>query len=92
MNQQTFFESEHALENAEVMLDLCREEYERAGRSKESQALRGLDVTSAASAQLALLTVHGLPEVAGLAEVRRYTLEAIRQARRAFDHSQLLAS
>jgi hypothetical protein len=80
MDKQAFFESENALENAEVMLDVCREEYERAGRQDAVQALYGLDVKSAASAQLALLTVQSLPIVPEVADVRRYTLRALEHA------------
>lgn len=80
MTQQTFFESAHVLENAEVMLALCREEYERAGFLEDAQALRGLEVNSPTSAQLALLTVNSLQIDPRVADVRRYTLNALSAA------------
>lgn len=92
MDKQTFFESPHALENAEVMLDVCREEYEQAGRRDDAQALRGLEVTSLAAAQLALLTVRNLPVIAGLAEAREYTIRAVYNACQALHQTQRLAS
>lgn len=92
MNTQTFFESGHALENAEVMLDVCREEYERAGSGAAVQALRGLDVKSLSSAQLALMTVRSIPAEGGLVNVKRYTIEALTAALRELQTAPRLAS
>ena len=82
MALSTHFENEHALANAEVMLDACREEYASAGRHDAAQALWGLDVKSPASAQLALMTVKNLPEDAdeGVNAARRYTIAALEAA------------
>ncbi len=82
MALSTHFENEHALENAEVMLDACREEYASAGRHDAAQALWGLDVKSPASAQLALMTVKNLPEDAdeGVNAARRCTIAALEAA------------
>lgn len=82
MALSTHFENEHALENAEVMLDACREEYASAGRHDVAQALWGLDVTSPASAQLALLTVSNLPEDTdeSVNAARRCTIAALEAA------------
>lgn len=82
MALSTYFENEHALENAEGMLDACREEYANAGRHDAAQALWGLDVKSPASAQLALLTVKNLPEDSDEAvnAARRITIAALEAA------------
>jgi len=80
MNKVTIFESPFALENAQVMLDLCREEYERAGYGDVVQSLRGLDVTSLDTARVALLTVRDIPAYEGVADVRRYTIKALADA------------
>lgn len=80
MNKVTIFESPFALENAQVMLDLCREEYERAGHGGVVQSLRGLDVTSLDTARVALLTVRDIPAFEGVADVRRYTIKALADA------------
>lgn len=80
MNKQTHFESPDALGNAEVMLDVCREEYERAGHKAASKSLWGLDVKSYASTHLALVTVHALPDVTGLIALRQCAVEAMRRA------------
>lgn len=77
MNKTTIFESPYALENAQIMLDLCREEYARAGHGDVFQALRGLDVTSLESARVALLTVRETPAFEGVADVRQYTIKAL---------------
>lgn len=92
MAKQTFFESPYALENAEVMLDVCREEYEQARRHSDAQSLRGLDVKSLSSAQLALLTVRNLPVVAELADVREYTIRALASACQSLQQTQRIAS
>lgn len=80
MNKQTHFESQDALGNAEVMLDVCREEYERAGHKAAAQSLRGLDVKSYASTHLALVTVYELPAVAELIAIKQCATEAMRRA------------
>jgi len=82
MALSTHFENEHSLENAEVMLEACREEYASAGRHDAAQALWGLDVKSPASAQLALLTVKNLPETADecVNTARRVTIAALEAA------------
>jgi len=80
MNKQTIFESPFALENAQVMLDLCRDEYARAGHGDVFQSLRGLDVTSFESARLALLTIRDIPEFEGVADVRKYAIKALANA------------
>lgn len=85
----SFFESEHVLANAEVILDVCREEYEDAGHQEEAQAVKGLDVYSLNSARTALLIVQALPEYEGLSDVRQYTLEALKRAVEFLDQPQL---
>lgn len=84
MALSTHFENEHSLANAEVMLDACREEYASAGRHDAAQVLWGLDVKSPASAQLALLMVKSLPEIAdeGVNAARRVTIAALEAAQR----------
>lgn len=81
MTKQAYIESSNALENAQVMLDVCRTDYERAGHAVAVQALRGLDVTSEASAQLALSVVYGLSTpTEELASLRKCALAAMRAA------------
>jgi hypothetical protein len=81
MEKLTYIESSVALENAQVMLDMCRTDYERAGHAVAVQALRGLDVTSEASAQLALSVVYGLPTPTDeLSELRNCALHTVRAA------------
>lgn len=81
MTKRTYNESSNALENAQVMLDMCRIDYERAGHAVAVQALRGLDVTSEASAQLALTVVYGLPTPSeDLINLRACALQAVRAA------------
>ncbi len=95
MALSTHFESEHSLENAEAMLEACREEYASAGRHDAAQALWGLDVKSPASAQLALLTVNNLPEIADecVNTARRVTISALEAAQRTLaQHAALRAS
>jgi len=92
MNKQTFFESTYALENAQVMLDVCRDEYERAGLGAAVRSLKGLDVTSLDSAHVALLTVHGLPAPYGLQDIREYAIVALRDAVNAYRSTRKLAS
>jgi hypothetical protein len=91
MNKVTIFESPFALENAQVMLDLCRDEYERAGHGSIVQSLRGLDVTSFESARLALLTVRSIPALEGVADVRRYTIKALADVINSMKATQRLA-
>lgn len=87
------FESEYALENAESMLDACRQEYASAGRADAVQALNGLDVTSPASAQIALLTVQGISAQGDMAVIKRATLDALKSAYSALiQRTQALAS
>lgn len=89
----TQFESEYALENAEAMLDACRQEYATAGRADAVEALNGLDVTSPASAHIALLTVQNLTAVGDMAAVKRATLDALKSAHQALiQRTQPLAS
>ncbi len=92
MAQDTFFESPQALENAEVMLDVCRQEYAAAGYKDAVQSLQGLDVTTPAAVQLAYLTVKALPSHEDIADVRRYTLNALVEALRLIQAQQRLAS
>lgn len=78
MTHQTLIESGDALENAAVMLDMCRTEFERAGQRTAAQSLRGLDITTMASAHAALLWLYALPIVKGLEDIRSCTIEAVR--------------
>lgn len=81
MTKLTYIESSETLENAQVMLDVCRTEYERAGHAVAVQDLRGLDVTSEASAQLALVAVYALPTpTEELRHLRACALAAVRGA------------
>lgn len=88
MNKQTYLEGS-AIENAVVMLDACRTEYERAGHAGAVMALRGLDVTSAASAHLALITMHGLPTPEGLKDLHQCAMNALQQAYASFQTMRL---
>jgi hypothetical protein len=77
----TFFEDESAvLENASMMVDACRQEYERVGMDEEASSLFGLEVHTYTSARLALLTVSSLPATAETADVRRCTIDAVAAA------------
>jgi len=93
MAKQHYIESSNALENAQVMLDMCRTEYERAGHAVAVQDLRGLDVTSEASAQLALSVVYRLPTASEeLMSLRQCALQAVREAFRYFQPQLAIAS
>jgi hypothetical protein len=92
MNKQTHFDGSNALENAAVMLDVCRSEYERAGHIDAMLALRGLDITSPVSAQLALAVVHELPALDGLSDLRLCAIAAINEAVSLFQNPMRLAS
>jgi hypothetical protein len=92
MNKQTHFDGSNALENAAVMLDVCRSEYERAGHIDAMLALRGLDITSPVSAQLALAVVHDLPITEGLSDLRLCAIAAINEAVTALQSPLRLAS
>lgn len=92
MNKQTHFDGSNALENAAVMLDVCRSEYERAGHMDAMLALRGLDITSPVSAQLALAVVHELPVIAGLSDLRLCAIAAVHEAASLLQHPVRLAS
>lgn len=74
----TLFE-EQSMENASILVDLLRTELERAGAPEQAIKLRGLDVLTEESLALAELTVESIPS--GLVpDLRRYALEALRQA------------
>lgn len=92
MNKQTHFESTDALENATVMLDACRAEYERAGHREAARSITGLDVTSLASAHLALVTINGLPGSGDLAIIRGCAVAAIQEAVSTLASAQCMAS
>lgn len=86
------FECEHAVANAEVMLDVCRQEYASAGRHDAVKALWGCDVQSAAAAHVALLTVKELASTPDTDDVRRYTVAALEAAHKELtQQTQLLA-
>lgn len=91
MNTITIFESPYALENAQVMLDLCREEYARAGHVDALRGLKGLDVTSIETARVALVTVRDAPTYEDVADVRSYTIRALAQAINSFLATSRLA-
>ncbi len=71
------------LGNAEVMLDVCRREYEKAGRVDDADELKRLSVRNADSARKALLLVWNLPEDRNVHRVKHYTVRALRFAVRA---------
>ncbi len=79
MNSQLTFQSD-ALENAEVMLDMCRTEFERAGHSTAAQTLRGLDVKSLSSAHAALITLHALPRCPSLDDMVQCAISSVKAA------------
>ena len=81
MAKQAFFlMGMNPLGNAEVMLDVCRLEYEKAGRSADVVELKGLTVRDADSSRLALLTVWNLPEDRNVRDIKRFTVRALRVA------------
>lgn len=81
MAKHTFFlMGMNPLGNAEVMLDVCRLEYEKAGRGGDVEELKGLSVRDADSARLALLTVWNLPEDRNVRDAKRFTVRALRIA------------
>lgn len=77
------------LENAAVMLDACRSELTRLGKLDEVLQLRGLEVTSPASADVALMHLLALSKDEDTAEVREATIDVLRAATR---NTALLAS
>lgn len=84
MAKHTFFEMGlHPLENAEVMLDVCRLEYEKAGRGADVECLKSIRVRDANGARLALLTIWNLPDDTNVATAKRYAIKAMRLAVRA---------
>lgn len=81
MAKQTFFlMGMNPLGNAEVMLDVCRLEYEKAGRGADVEELKGLSVRDADSSRMALLTVWNLPEDRNVRDIKRFTVRALRVA------------
>ena len=81
MAKQAFFlMGMNPLGNAEVMLDVCRLEYEKAGRGADVVELKGLTVRDADSSRLALLTVWNLPEDRNVRDIKRFTVRALRVA------------
>lgn len=81
MAKQTFFlMGKNPLGNAEVMLDVCRLEYEKAGRSADVEELKSLSVRDANSSRKALLAVWNLPEDRNVRDIKRYTVRALRVA------------
>lgn len=87
MATHTFFEMvQDPLGNAEVMLDVCRLEYEKAGRAADVEELKNLTVRDGDGARLALLTVWNLPEDWEFPEdnhlrtAKRYAVKAMRAA------------
>ncbi len=81
MTKQPFFlMGLNPLGNAEVMLDVCRLEYEKAGRGADVQELKELTVRDADSSRLALLTVWNLPEDRNVRDIKRFTVRALRVA------------
>lgn len=81
MTHPTSLAHEHALENAQVMLDVCRQEYERAGLCDAAQTLSGFDVSTLAAAQLARLFIANLPAVNGATrDVRDGSVQALNSA------------
>jgi len=89
MAKQTFFQmGMNPLGNAEVMLDVCRKEYEKAGRAADVEELKSISVRNADGARLALLTVWHLPEDIHVTDIKRYTVVAMRLAVRATDRQR----
>jgi hypothetical protein len=68
------------LDNAAVMLDACRSELTRLGKTKEARQLRGLEVTSPTAARVALMAVFNLPKDEETAEVRIATVQTLQAA------------
>ncbi len=89
MTKQPFFEMAlNPLGNAEVMLDVCRREYERAGRASDVEELKDLHVQSADGARRALYTVWHLPEDRNVRSIKDYTVKAMRLAVRAAERKR----
>lgn len=89
MAKQTFFEMAlNPLGNAEVMLDVCRHEYERAGRGADVEELKNLHVRTPDGARRALLTVWNLPEDRNVRTIKQYTVKAMRFAVRASERKR----
>lgn len=73
----THFLEGDTLANAQIMLEACREEAERAGDVGSAQILKGLDVASHASAQIALDSMSLCAPKPEVKEVWRVTLRAL---------------
>lgn len=74
----TIFESEQSFENAAVMLDACRETFEKNGLSEQARQLKGLEATSPSSVEVALFTLKSLPVLNGeAAEIRRLAIRTL---------------
>jgi hypothetical protein len=69
-------------ENAAMMVDACRSEYQRLG-FEDAENLRGVEVTDARSAELALMLIDMLPTLASTAAVRRCTIDSLEAVLRA---------
>lgn len=89
MAKQTFFQmGMNPLGNAEVMLDVCRKEYEKAGRAADVEELKGISVRDTNGARQALLTVWHLPEDENVTDIKHYTVKAMRLAVRATERNR----
>lgn len=49
-------------EDISAMIDICRNELERSGFIDQAEALRGIEVLDRSGAEVALLTLRGMPE------------------------------
>ena len=73
----SIYEGEPSYENATVMLEACREMFEKEGLSDQARKLKGLEVTCPTSAQVALMVLRDLSVHGEADEVRRYTISAL---------------
>lgn len=77
----THFEDNNPISNATVLMEVCRDEYVRAGLREDAAALSGLEIIDEGSAQLAWLTLRSLPKrTPEIEDMRQYALVALQSA------------
>lgn len=67
-------------ENASIMVDMCRCEYDRLGLRIKASQLKGVEICNTASALLALRLVDSLPDAPQLQAVKEATIESLSAA------------
>ena len=75
----TQFENGDTFENASVMLEVCREAFERGGFKEEARQLRGLEATSQSTAYASLLTLMRVkPRSGETKSAKKFAIDALR--------------